>query len=62
MTIHSVTVCHATCVWSANIVKAAAYESEAAKCPQRAQYARCATYQQTLFATGQPDVGIVQCG
>jgi uncharacterized protein YkwD len=33
----------------------AAYESEAAKCPQPAQYATCATYQQSLFAAGQPD-------
>ncbi len=33
----------------------AAYESEAAQCPQPAQYATCAAYQQTLFASGQPD-------
>jgi len=33
----------------------AAYESEAAKCPQPAQYTTCAAYQQTLFASGQPD-------
>ncbi|MDQ6944366.1 MAG: CAP domain-containing protein, partial [Candidatus Eremiobacteraeota bacterium] len=33
----------------------AAYESEAAQCPQPAQYTTCAAYQQTLFASGQPD-------